>query len=450
MKRILTIAGSDSGGGAGIQADLKTITVLGGYGLSVVTALTAQNTIGVQAIEPVANSFIEQQLDSVLSDIGADAVKTGMLATPAVVETVVAALTHFGVQPVVVDPVMVAKGGDLLVDQAALQHIKNKLLPLAQIVTPNVREAALLADMTLQSNDDLSEAARRIIDLGPRGVVIKGGFAPEQALDLFYDGDRMHQYSAQRIDTRSTHGTGCTFSAALATYLAQGYPPTDAVARAKRFVQRAILTGPAIGSGYGPTNHYAEIQRQAERREILAALQKALDEIQRQPLGALIPEVRSNFGYAMEDAQNYDEVAAVPGRISQIGARLVVAYPPAFGASRHIARVILAALKHNHDLRAVLNIRYSEEILAACRRAGLKLIAFDRNDEPADVKAKEGSTLEWGTHQALASAVETPDLVYDEGDLGKEPMIRILATDPQAVVSKLLRIATAMGLPLAG
>jgi hydroxymethylpyrimidine/phosphomethylpyrimidine kinase len=450
MKRILTIAGSDSGGGAGIQADLKTITVLGGYGLSVITALTAQNTIGVQAIEPVTPAFIEQQLDSVLSDIGADAVKTGMLASPEVVSTIVAGLTHYGVQTVVVDPVMVAKGDDILVDQTAVEHIKTKLLPLAQVVTPNVHEAALLANMTLNTDDDLQEAAKRILALGPRSVVIKGGVRPDRAVDLFFDGHQVHTFSDQRIETRSIHGTGCTFSAALATFLAQGYPATDAVAQAKRFVKRAIIAGPGIGSGYGPTNHYAEVQRQAERQEILAALQEALDEMQRHHLGALIPEVRSNFGYAMTDAQNYDEVAAIPGRISQIGARLVVANPPVFGASRHIARVILAAMQHTADVRSVLNIRYSESILAACRRAGLKLIAFDRQDEPDDIKAKEGSTLEWGTHQAMANAHEPPDLVYDEGDMGKEPMIRILATDPQAVVGKLLRIATAMGLPLAG
>ncbi|MGD9261013.1 MAG: bifunctional hydroxymethylpyrimidine kinase/phosphomethylpyrimidine kinase, partial [Desulfobacterales bacterium] len=188
MKRILTVAGSDSGGGAGIQADLKVITILGGYGMSVITALTAQNTIGVKGVHAVPQEFIAQQLEAVLSDIGADAAKTGMLATPVIVEVVANGIEKYDIQPLVVDPVMVAKSGDSLLSEDARQTLKNSLLPLATVVTPNLPEAEVLCDCRVRNLDQMQEAARRIHQLGPRYVVIKGGHLKERPVDLLFDG----------------------------------------------------------------------------------------------------------------------------------------------------------------------------------------------------------------------------------------------------------------------
>ena len=259
MKRILTVAGSDSGGGAGIQADLKAITVLGGYGMSVITALTAQNTVGVQGVHAVPIAFIEQQLDSVLSDIGADAAKTGMLATPEIVEVVAGGIKRYKVQPLVLDPVMVAKSGDSLLAEDARETLKKVLLPLAFVVTPNLPEAEVLCGRQVKNLNDMHEAAKRIYDLGPDNVVIKGGHLKGRAVDLLFDGVSFETFDAPRLDQRNTHGTGCTFSAALATILAGGDLITEAVGKAKKFITRAIAQGLDIGSGHGPTNPYAHI-----------------------------------------------------------------------------------------------------------------------------------------------------------------------------------------------
>ena len=259
MKRILTVAGSDSGGGAGIQADLKVITVLGSYGMSVITALTAQNTIGVQGVFAVPTEFIEQQMDSVLSDIGADAAKTGMLASSGIVEIVAAGIKRYKVRPLVIDPVMVAKSGDSLLSEDTRQTLKTVLLPLATVVTPNLPEAEVLCGHPVKNMDDMRAAAKRIIDMGPDNVVIKGGHLEGRAVDLLYDGVSFETFDAPRLDQHNTHGTGCTFSAALATFLADGDGITEAVGKAKEFITRAIAQGLDIGSGHGPTNPYAHI-----------------------------------------------------------------------------------------------------------------------------------------------------------------------------------------------
>ncbi|BAS27232.1 bifunctional hydroxymethylpyrimidine kinase/phosphomethylpyrimidine kinase [Limnochorda pilosa] len=252
----LTIAGSDSGGGAGIQADLKTFTVLGCFGTSVLTAITAQNTLGVQAAEALEPSLVLQQMRSVMSDIGADAAKTGMLANAAVVEAVAQGVRELGIRPLVIDPVMMAKGGEPLLAPEARTALVEELLPLATVITPNIPEAEALTGLRIGSLDEMREAVRRLHGLGPAWVVVKGGHrtGPE-AVDVVFDGTRFHELRAPRIDSDRTHGTGCTFSSAITAYLAHGLPVLDALRRAKTFVTRAIETAPRIGGGHGPTNH---------------------------------------------------------------------------------------------------------------------------------------------------------------------------------------------------
>jgi hydroxymethylpyrimidine/phosphomethylpyrimidine kinase len=257
LKRILTVAGSDSGGGAGIQADLKTIAALGGYGMSVITALTAQNTVGVHGIHDVPPEFIEKQFDAVAGDIGIDAVKTGMLATRDVIHAVADKIRQWGVTRLVVDPVMVAKGGAPLIREDACQALADELLPLAAVVTPNIPEAERLSGLSIRTPADMRAAARRIRELGPVAVYVKGGHLPGDALDILFDGQEFFEYRSPRIDTRDTHGTGCTLSAAIATGLGQDLTLTRAVARAKEYITMAIDYALRLGQGHGPTNHYA-------------------------------------------------------------------------------------------------------------------------------------------------------------------------------------------------
>jgi hydroxymethylpyrimidine/phosphomethylpyrimidine kinase len=254
--KVMTIAGSDSGGGAGIQADLKTFAALGVYGTSALTAVTAQNTRGVFAVAEVPEEVVAAQIDVVLEDIGADAAKTGMLSSASIVETVANRLEAWGVDRLVVDPVMVAKGGHPLLQQRAVSALQRDLLPLALIVTPNVPEAEILAGITIDSDASAREAARIISDLGPRYVIVKGGHRAGDVTDLVFDGEMFTELQAERIDTPHTHGTGCSFSAAIAAFLAHGLPPLEAIGAAKVWLTEAIRGGYAIGGGQSPVNHF--------------------------------------------------------------------------------------------------------------------------------------------------------------------------------------------------
>ncbi|MUT65740.1 bifunctional hydroxymethylpyrimidine kinase/phosphomethylpyrimidine kinase [Paenibacillus sp. NEAU-GSW1] len=256
--RALTIAGSDSGGGAGIQADLKTFQELGAYGMSALTAATAQNTLGVQGVYPLAKEAVAAQIHSVGSDIGVDALKTGMLFSADIIETVAEAIAFFGWTKVVVDPVMIAKGGASLLQDEAVRAMTEKLLPLTAVVTPNIPEAERLTGVSIRSRADKIEAAKRLAGFGARNVIIKGGHEDGgEAVDLLFDGSSVTEMSGKRIETARTHGTGCTYSAALTAGLAQGMGMEEAARRAKAFIQAAIEDGIVIGSGHGPTNHWA-------------------------------------------------------------------------------------------------------------------------------------------------------------------------------------------------
>ena len=254
--KVLTIAGSDSGAGAGIQTDLKTFAALGVYGTSAITAVTAQNTRGVKKIFPLPPAIVAAQIDAVAQDIGADAVKTGMLCDAAIVRLVAAKIRAHRLRNLVVDPVMAAKSGNLLLRKDALAALKKKLIPLAAVVTPNVPEAAALTGVRGTRVGDLQEAARRIVAMGAKSVVIKGGHRKGPATDLFYDGRKFREFSAARIRTRNTHGTGCTFAAAIAANLAKGETLEEAVRLAKKYLTRAIEESYSIGAGHGPVNHF--------------------------------------------------------------------------------------------------------------------------------------------------------------------------------------------------
>ncbi len=257
IPRILTIAGSDSGGGAGIQADLKTITALGGFGMSAVTALTAQNTVGVRRVFPVSPDFVAEQIDAVAEDIGIDAAKTGMLAGAGVVATVAERVERHGIRPLVVDPVMVAKSGDALLEPEACAVLRERLLPLATVVTPNLAEAARLAGVAVGDLESMREAARRIRALGPRWVLVKGGHLAGEPTDVLFDGDEFRDVTRPRVPTSNTHGTGCTYSAAIAACLGRGMSVPDAMERARDALQSALEHSLALGKGCGPLDHRA-------------------------------------------------------------------------------------------------------------------------------------------------------------------------------------------------
>ena len=255
----MTIAGSDSGGGAGVQADLKTFAALGVYGTSALTAITAQNTIGVTAVLELPPNMVAAQIDAILTDIGTDAVKTGMLANSHIIQVVADKIKEHGLPNLVVDPVMVAKGGDQLLQEDAVEALRSLLIPLATVVTPNLPEAAVLVGRSVESLEDARQAARDIVAMGARSAVVKGGHLKGAAVDVLYDGRELQEFTAPRVDTTSTHGTGCTLASAIAAGLATDMALEHAVGQAKDYVTEAIRRAFQIGGGHGPLNHFYKL-----------------------------------------------------------------------------------------------------------------------------------------------------------------------------------------------
>ena len=265
MKHALTIAGSDSGGGAGIQADLKTFAALGVYGMSVITAVTAQNTVGVFKVAELDPEMVKAQIDAIFSDIRVDAVKIGMVSNAEIIRQIAASLREWGATNIVVDPVMVSKSGHRLLNPEAIEALKNELLPLAAIVTPNLPEAAELLGHEVPGEQGMEEAARKIHALGAKSVLVKGGHLEGEAVDVLFDGTRVIRLANPRLKNNNTHGTGCTLSSAIAAYIARGCELEQAVAKAKEYLTGAIENGFSVGHGVGPVHHFYRLYSQSEK-----------------------------------------------------------------------------------------------------------------------------------------------------------------------------------------
>jgi hydroxymethylpyrimidine kinase / phosphomethylpyrimidine kinase / thiamine-phosphate diphosphorylase len=437
MKRALTIAGSDSGGGAGIQGDIKTFTVSGVYGMSAITAVTAQNSVGVQGIVTMEADFVAMQIESVLTDIGVDAAKTGMLANEEIVHVVADRISYYGIKNLVVDPVMVAKGGDHLLQRNAVEALKKKLLPVSLVVTPNLEEAAVIVGKDLLTQGDIEDAARRIFDFGTPYVVIKGGHGQGDAVDILYDGETIHSFSAPRYETKNTHGTGCTFSAAITAALAHGKDVYSAVADAKAFISTAIRYSLNLGTGHGPTNHLAMMEKRVSRYEVLENIRKALKRLETMKIGHLIPETQTNLAMAMPYADSPDDVAAVPGRIIRWGDTIRTLSEPLYGASHSMASMVLTARKSDPAVGAAMNIRYSEETLAACHKAGFAMVEFTW---PLPGEKREGHKLSDLVSGYVRLNGSAPDIVFNRGGWGKEAHIEFFGKDALDIAEKIKRV----------
>jgi hydroxymethylpyrimidine/phosphomethylpyrimidine kinase len=425
MKVALTIGGSDPSGGAGIQADLKTFACLGVHGLSIITCITAQNTRGISSIHELPPKAIHEQISSIKDDIHVDFSKTGMLFSREIMDLVWKEIDF----PLVVDPVMRSQSGDSLIKDDALPALK-KVISKAQVVTPNIHEASLLSGIKIRSFEDAKRAAKEIFQLGAN-VIITGGHL--SGTHILYDGN-FRFFKTGRIRKR-LHGAGCTFSSALTAELAKGVSLEKAVDSANRFVQSSVITAEKIGEGLLPVNQIGEILEKAERCEVERDVRDAVRILEESKVFvSLIPEVGTNVGRATERATSKQDVCAVSGRIVKVGGKAKAAGPINFGASDHIARIILSAMKIDPELRAAMNIRYSPSLLKKCRKLRLKISSFERK------KLRERRTLDAGIKNAFQSLGESPDIIYDHGDVGKEPQIRILGRTAKEVVEKALRI----------
>jgi len=432
----LTIAGSDSGGGAGIQADLKSFAALGVHGLCVVTAVTAQNTQGIEAVFDIPPEFVTKQLDAIMRDFEVKWAKTGMLSNVKIIRAVEAGIKRYGLRAVI-DPVMTATTGAPLLREDAFRSLL-RLLPNAELVTPNVPEAERLSGIRIRSRAGMKKAAEKIAELGPNAVLVKGGhLRGREVVDLLYAKGKFTEFKGSRVPSEPTHGTGCSFSAAITAELAKGASMWEAVDSARRFIARAIESRLKVGKGVRPVNPMAALLFNAEKgralEEVWAAAKLLAAETK---FAKLLPEVGSNIVMALPRAKQTSDVVGLSGRIVRVGGRPQLTGYPELGGSEHVANIVLTAMRHDHKIRAGLNIRFSDEILRSYRKLGLRMAGFDRSKEPKGVK-----TMVWGTEQAIKKAGRVPNVIFDRGAPSKEAMVRLLGGSPIEVAELALRIA---------
>jgi hydroxymethylpyrimidine kinase/phosphomethylpyrimidine kinase len=443
----LTVAGSDSGGGAGIQADLKTMEAHGVFGTSVVTAVTAQNTRGVTSSHVLPTSEIEAQFDAVVEDFDLTAVKTGMLATADVVETVSERLADVDA-PLVVDPVMVATSGDRLLTSDA-ESAYESLVAAATLVTPNVDEAEVLTGVDVTDAESAREAGEALVEMGANAALVKGGHLDgDRVVDTLVVSGRIreahaedelagvgvHHFEHPRVDTDATHGSGCTLSSAVAATLARGDSLVEAVAAGTEFLQRAVRYGLDVGEGPGAVHHLVGLRERAARQETVEDVAGVVERFVDRDVSLLVPEVGMNVVGATPYAESTGETAAVEGRITRTLSGVHPNRGVRLGASSHVARFLLAAREEDPNLRFAVNCRFAEDVEAALSALDGVVTEFDRAAEPDDSAAVEGQTMQWGAHRAFESAGETPVAVVDRGAVGKEAIVKLLASDAETLV----------------
>lgn len=439
---VLTIAGSDSGGGAGIQADIKAIEAAGCFAASAITAVTAQNTVGVQDVEVLDPDVVEAQIESVCTDLAVAAIKTGMLATEPVIEAVDTATDTLDV-PTVIDPVMVAASGDRLLDQDA-ESAYSELIAGAALVTPNADEATVLTGITIETVDDAVDAGEALLDTGADAALVKGGhWGDGRIVDVLVTPDTVETFTHDRIATEATHGSGCFLASSAAAHLARGESVSAAVETAIGDTNRAIRYHLDIGEGPGSVHHLAALRARAAATEAVETASGLVDRLSHGGVEPLVPEVGMNVGIALPHAERPDEVAAVDGRLVRSEGRVVRAGPVRLGGSGHVARYLLAVREHEPSIRAAANCRFSKAVEAGMADLGWPVYEVDRADQPADVAEREGGTMPW-VAEAAYDGDGQPVAVFDRGAPGKEAMVRVVASTADGLGDKLLALADAV------
>jgi hydroxymethylpyrimidine/phosphomethylpyrimidine kinase len=437
-KIALTIAGSDPTTGAGIQADLKTFTAIEVHGVTVLTCITVQNTKKVQQIFQIPDKLINNQIDVLLKDIKPDTIKTGMLYNAKIVRCVTNKIKEYQLKTIV-DPIITSTSGDELCEKNYLSALKKDLIPKAFILTPNIIEASILADFQIKSINDMKNGCYELYKLGVKYVLIKGGHLKgEDVTDVLYDGEKIYEFSLPRINKKNIHGTGCTLSALITGLLAKNYSVIESVKKSKLILWEMINNSYIIGRGADVLNFYKKSIRDAppylskNHFNVWLELKNSIHKVISFLSAEYIPEVGMNFGYALSNAKKIEDICAIKGRIVNINNKPIRMGSLDFGITKHIGSIILASMSFNKNYRSALNIRYSPEIIEKYDELGFKIGSFNRVYEPKNA----GSTMEWGTKTVIKNLNFVPDVIYDKGDIGKEPMIRILGKNPKDVMNK--------------
>jgi hydroxymethylpyrimidine kinase / phosphomethylpyrimidine kinase / thiamine-phosphate diphosphorylase len=430
-KVVLTIGGSDSGGGAGIQADIKTFSILGLHGTCALTAITAQNTMGVQRVFGLGPEAVASQLTSITDDFSIAFAKTGMLFSAEIVNVVAEHLKRKRIA-FVLDPVIEAEAGGRLLRPDAVKSVQEHLIPLAWVVTPNIFEAEALTGVRVKDLEGAELAAQRLMDLGARAAVVKGGHL--DCIDLLREEGAVHQLQGRRV-AGGNHGVGCTYSAALTSFLALGSPLLDAALKAKEFAALAVAKSMNVGHGAGPVNQAATKLEEADRFKVLCDVQEAVEQLLAEPnLFTLIPESGSNIGAAIAKATGEKDIAAVEGGLIRSGNRVHQSGCLKFGADVQISRIILAAMRQNPMATAAMIL--SIKALTACNALGLKTAHIDLLDAP-----DEWERMLRSRGPPPRNAAQLPDAVWEKGERGKEPMLVLLGEQAAEVAQVAVRIS---------
>jgi hydroxymethylpyrimidine kinase / phosphomethylpyrimidine kinase / thiamine-phosphate diphosphorylase len=440
MKIALSIAGSDSSAGAGIQADLKTFSSLGVYGCTALTTITSQTGSGISGILQVSPKMIEEQIQAILDDITPDAIKIGMVYGKNAISSIRKVLKESKI-PMILDPVMIAGTGERLLNSDAVTDLITHLLPLSTVATPNKFEAEILSGQKINSVQSAITAAEKIRKKGANNVVLKGGHLPGRfSTDIILNSrNHVFELSNHRLTYDRMHGGGCTFSASLTAYVAKNYAIVDACRSANQFTHSSLKNRIVIGSKFIINSPFFKFYELVDRYEVYSSLQRAIEMIEATPnFGKLIPETQSNLAYSISEPSGIDDIMAVKGRIVKVGDNAKPVSSLKFGVSKHIAAAILGYMKFRPNMRAAMNIKYNSRSILEARRF-FSVSSYDRTKEPKQSKRREGYSVAWGINQALLKN-PTADIIYHQGDFGKEAMTIVFAPTPIDVVKKLKHI----------
>ncbi len=436
MRTVLSVAGYDPSSGAGVTKDLETVVACGLHGLTAPTCSVIQGPLGVRAIFPADHESFRESLKVLSEETPIDGVKVGVLCDTYYVETLSEFLGQWKV-PIVVDPVLTAKNGTRLITDNGLKSLIDRILPLTTVLTPNWDEAATLSGQTVTDLDSAEAAARQLMAFGPKAVLVKGGHGDGDPIDLLYDGGEATLWSRRRLK-REIHGTGCTLSSLLVSFLVLGYGLKEAFAAAEQRMEKTMAGSYTLfRHGYSYLSPGRVGADQASRFQVMESLKEARDRLKVLNPVHLVPEVQMNMGFAVEGARGVDDVAAFPGRIGAHRGRLIFKEPPEFGASSHVARLILNCMKFFPHVRSAANLRFEEAFIDRARAAGMEVLYFDRKGEPEALKSAEGRSLDFLMTEALKSRGAAPDVIYDRGDVGKEPIMRLFARTPLELISRM-------------
>jgi hydroxymethylpyrimidine/phosphomethylpyrimidine kinase len=441
MKNVLTIAGFDPSSGAGITRDLDTFFSLGLHGIAAPTSTVVQGPQGVNNIYPTPLDTFHAMLASIREDIRVDGVKVGVAWDERYVEALSDFLPEYPETPVVVDPVLAAKNGISLLNNNGLKSLIKTVFPKTTVITPNLDEASRITGEKIKTFKDMEGCARALAAIGPQAVVIKGGHLKGKPIDLLFDGSDCITWQRKRVD-RVIHGTGCILSSLIVSFLVHGYSIKESFLASEGLMDDLVKEGYQISKdGYfyvssGILNH-----KLSERWKVLQSMREAKKRFCLLNPVESIPEVQMNIGYALEGAQGIEDVAAFPGRIGRHEGKVHFKGEPLFGASKHVARLILIFMHYFPSVRSCANVRYDKASIIKAQEKGLIVFSLHRRMQTSNNKEKAGNNFDFLMEKALKEVDNPPDIIYDEGDIGKEPMIRLFARSPLELLRKMEMIA---------